>query len=285
MGRVTVRRKVVAVDGTRAVQRMDTLAVEEPLEIRLGGAPLSLTMRTPGHDVELVHGLLLAEGVIRERGDVVTARYCAGAVTSGETGFDENTYNVLDVALTLEATARLAATGGVRARTFATSSACGVCGAESVEQVLGTRQWDVSRDESRWAPTQVTQLVEQLGEAQTGFAKTGGLHGAALFDPDGTLVVAREDVGRHNAVDKVIGHAVVAGGLPLRGHVLVVSSRASFELAQKAVMAGIPALVTVSAPSSLAVEVGTRTGLTVIGFAREGRFNVYSGAQRVVTEG
>ncbi len=252
--------------------RPDTVAGEEPLEIRLGGAALTTTMRTPGHDVELVHGLLHAEGVITGPADVIAARYCAGTDAEGQ-----NTYNVLDITLTqVAADAR-----PIKARAFVTSSACGVCGTSSIEALRRVSRYPIDAG-PELRPELITSLPDRLREGQAGFRATGGLHGAALVRPDGQLATIREDVGRHNAVDKVIGAAVMADRLPLADHALLTSSRASFELVQKAVMAGIGMLIAVSAPSSLAVQLATEAGLTLIGFTSLRGFNIYSGSHRVV---
>ncbi|GAA3646680.1 formate dehydrogenase accessory sulfurtransferase FdhD [Microbacterium marinilacus] len=276
MGRITQRRPVVkiALSG-RTSRRPDTLAVEEPLEIRIAGEPLAVTMRTPGHDVELAAGFLVSEGVVRTGGDFRSAIHCGGPGTGGA----DNTYNVLDVALG----------PGVEppstdlARNFYTTSSCGMCGKASIEAVATVSAHDVSVDDVRVTAEMLAALPDELRAHQDVFEKTGGLHAAGLFDAEtGELVVLREDVGRHNAVDKVVGWAVLNDRLPLRRHVLMVSGRASFELAQKAIMAGIPVLAAVSAPSSLAVELATEQGLTLVGFLRGETMNVYAGAERVV---
>jgi FdhD protein len=281
MGRVTVRRKVTTIDlGTPSrTARADTLTVEEPLELRVGNVPLTVTMRTPGHDIELVHGFLMTEGLIRSFDDVAMARYCEGAVTSGESGFDENTYNVIDVTLA----AGVAAPAASATRAFYTSSSCGVCGKASIEQLRASSVFDVRSDPTEFAAKVVAELPDSLRAEQRSFAKTGGLHAAGLFTADGETLVVREDVGRHNAVDKVVGWALLNGHMPASGCVLVVSGRASFELAQKAIMAGIPCLAAVSAPSSLAVECAEDAGMTLIGFVRGTRLNVYAGPERVTT--
>lgn len=282
MGRVTQRAKVTTIDlsavaDSRQRVRTDTLTVEEPLELRVGGSPLTVTMRTPGHDIELVHGFLLSEGVIASAADVGLARYCEGAVVSGESGFEENTYNVIDV--TLAPHVRAPATD--LARNFYTSSSCGVCGKASIEQLRARTAWPVRDDAASWPAALVAGLPDRLRAEQRSFERTGGLHAAGLFERDGELLVVREDVGRHNAVDKVLGWALLAGRLPASGCVLMVSGRASFELTQKAIMAGIPCLAAVSAPSSLAVETAADAGMTLVGFVRGQRLNVYAGAERV----
>ncbi|HET7399174.1 MAG TPA: formate dehydrogenase accessory sulfurtransferase FdhD [Intrasporangium sp.] len=281
MGRVTVRRKITSVDvdspGSRA--RTDSLTVEEPLELRVAGAPLTVTMRTPGSDIELVHGFLLTEGLIRSLDDVLLARYCEGAVTSGESGFEENTYNVIDVTLA----PGVAAPAAAATRNFFTSSSCGVCGKASIEQLRAQTAYDVRADATTIDARVITQLPDALRDQQQSFDKTGGLHAAGLFTAEGERLVVREDVGRHNAVDKVIGWALLQGRLPAAGCVLMVSGRASFELTQKAIMAGIPCLAAVSAPSSLAVECAEDAGMTLVGFVRGSRLNVYTGEDRIVS--
>jgi FdhD protein len=271
MGRVTGRRPVVRIENGQAGRRPDTLVVEEPLEIRVGGKPLSVTMRTPGDDVDLAHGFLLTEGVIRSAADVATARYCAGSVDG------ENTYNVLDVAL---ADGVPPPAPGVE-RNFYTTSSCGVCGKASIEAIRTLTAFPVAADPVTVDPSVLGALPETLLTAQRVFARTGGLHAAGLFTPDGELLCLREDVGRHNAVDKVLGWALRAGLVPLTGYVLLVSGRASFELTQKALMAGVPVLAAVSAPSTLAVDLAAEVGMTLVGFLRGSTMNVYAGAERV----
>ncbi|MET8566041.1 formate dehydrogenase accessory sulfurtransferase FdhD [Streptomyces flaveolus] len=274
MGRVTDRRRVLRVrDGAGAV-RPDTLVAEEPLEIRLGGRPLAITMRTPGDDFALAAGFLVSEGVVSRAEDVANIVYCAGAREDGS-----NTYNVVDVRLapgvplpdiTLE-------------RNVYTTSSCGLCGKASLDAVRTTTRWPIADTPPvRVTPELLSALPDRLRAAQKVFDRTGGLHAAALFSPAGELLDLREDVGRHNAVDKLIGRALRAGELPLSGRILLVSGRASFELAQKAVMAGIPLLAAVSAPSSLAVDLAAETGLTLVGFLRGDSMNVYTGVHRLV---
>ena len=253
-------------------ERSETVVVEEPLEIRINGSPVTVTMRTPGSDVELAQGFLLTEGIISTRADVTTVRYCRGAEQDGM-----NTYNTLDVTLA----------PGVKmpeldvTRNFYTTSSCGVCGKASMDAVWLASRYGPGDDPAVVSAATLTELPARLRSAQKVFASTGGLHGAALFSVDGTMLAVREDVGRHNAVDKVIGWAVEADRIPLAGSVLLVSGRASFELTQKAVMAGIPILAAVSAPSSLAVDLATQSGLTLIAFLRGDSMNVYSRADRV----
>lgn len=247
------------------------VAGEEPLEIRLDGESLNVTMRTPGNDVELVHGFLHAEGIITSALDVTTMRYCDGVDDEGR-----NTYNVLDVRLAGAAPAVAKAAQ----RSFVTSSSCGVCGKAAIEALQLRSRFQLPGD-LRFPPEVITAAPALLRAGQKTFNLTGGIHGAALLATDGSLRYLREDVGRHNAVDKVIGTALLAGELPVSGAALLTSSRASFELVQKTVMAGIGILIAVSAPSSLAVELAASTGLTLVGFARDNGFNLYSGAERI----
>ncbi len=272
MGRVTVRRPIVKLSPSGRVRRQDALAAEEPLEIRTDGKALAVTMRTPGHDVELAHGFLLTEGVIGDREDVTTARYCDSVDDSGK-----NTYNVLDLAL---APGVPEPDTGVE-RNFYTTSSCGVCGKAALDAVKLKTRFSPASDPVQISPSVLSTLPDALREAQRVFESTGGLHAAGLFRADGTMLVVREDVGRHNAVDKVMGWALLQGLVPLAGTVLLVSGRASFELVQKAAMAGVPMLAAVSAPSSLAVELAVESGMTLVGFLRGEQMNVYSGIERL----
>jgi FdhD protein len=274
MGRITARRRVTRITvGQPPVRREDVLAVEEPLEIRVGGRALAITMRTPGHDFDLAAGFLVSEGVVSRADQFAAARYCAGATAEGE-----NTYNVLDVTLGVG----VPAPDPSLERNFFTTSSCGLCGKASIDAVRTLSAYTVAEDPLRLDPALLATFPERLRAGQDVFEKTGGLHAAALFDgATGELLVLREDVGRHNAVDKVIGWALTEGLLPLRGIVLMVSGRASFELTQKASMAGIPVLAAVSAPSSLAVELATEVGMTVVGFLRGPSMVVYSGEHRL----
>ena len=277
MGRLTASRRVtrITLDGVNR-QRPDAIAVEEPLEIRVAGSPLSVTMRTPGHDVELAAGFLVSEGVIHRGDQFSRAIHCGGPGTGGEDG---NTYNILDLTLA----PGVALPSPDIARNFYTTSSCGVCGTASIEAVEKVSSYDVAEDGIRVEAVDLAAYPDRLREGQKVFAKTGGLHAAALFDVEtGALLVVREDVGRHNAVDKVVGWALLNDRLPLRGTVLQVSGRVSFELVQKAVMAGIPILSAVSAPSSLAIELAERAGLTVAGFVRGGSMNVYTRPDRIL---
>ncbi|MEU9699394.1 formate dehydrogenase accessory sulfurtransferase FdhD [Streptomyces sp. NPDC047981] len=273
MGRVTERRRVIRIRGAAVNERPDTLVAEEPLEIRLNGRPLAITMRTPGDDFALAAGFLVSEGVLGAASDVRNIVYCAGAKDDGT-----NTYNVVDVQLapgvpvpdiTLE-------------RNVYTTSSCGLCGKASLDAVRTTARFPIAdAPPVRLTPELLARLPDRLRAAQRVFDRTGGLHAAALFSEEGELLDVREDVGRHNAVDKLVGRALSDGRLPLSRAVLLVSGRASFELAQKAVMAGIPVLAAVSAPSSLAVDLAAETGLTLVGFLRGQDMNVYAGEHRI----
>jgi FdhD protein len=279
MGRVTARRNIVKVEvgpqGTSSRRGPDTLTAEEPLEIRVGPAgqghtPLAVTMRTPGDDLDLAIGFLLTEGLIRTAEDVYTAQLCAGDNAP-------NTYNVVDVALAPGVPAPVTDPS----RNFYTTSSCGVCGKASIDAIKLRSHFDLTADPTTVDARTLIGLPDALRARQRVFASTGGLHAAGLFTADGELVCLREDVGRHNAVDKVIGWAARQGRLPLAGHLLMVSGRASFELCQKAWMAGIPVLAAVSAPSTLALELADEAGLTLVGFLRGSTFNIYAGAPRV----
>ena len=278
MGRVTERRKVIRIRDGAVSARPDTLVAEEPLEIRLNGKPLAITMRTPGDDFALAAGFLVSEGVLGAAEELQNIVYCAGATVDGS-----NTYNIVDVRtapgvvipdITLE-------------RNVYTTSSCGLCGKASLDAVRTTARWsidDTAGDTAppvRLEPELLASLPDRLRAAQRVFDRTGGLHAAALFTEDGELVDIREDVGRHNAVDKLVGRALQNGELPLSRAVLLVSGRASFELAQKAVMAGIPVLAAVSAPSSLAVDLAAESNLTLVGFLRGTSMNVYAGEHRI----
>jgi FdhD protein len=272
MGRLTAHRPVVRVTDTGRVSRPDVLAVEEPLELRVDGKALAVTMRTPGHDVELAHGFLLSEGVVGSRDDVLDARYCGSLDEDGR-----NTYNVLDVGLAAHVPPPET---GVE-RNFYTTSSCGVCGKASLDAVKLRTRYSPAADPVVVTPATLAVLPDRLRTRQRVFDRTGGLHAAGLFTATGDPLVVREDVGRHNAVDKVLGWALLQGKVPAAGTVLMVSGRASFELVQKAVMAGVPVLAAVSAPSSLAVELAEESGLTLVGFIRGGSMNIYTGAERV----
>ena len=283
MSRITARRKVIRLTlgdsaaGGSAVAQEDLLAVEEPLEIRVGGRPLAVTMRTPGHDFDLAAGFLVSEGVITRGEQFSTVRYCAGATEEGL-----NTYNVLDVTLA----SGVAPPDPSLERSFYTTSSCGLCGKASIDAVRTQSAYEVRDDALRIDAALLSTFPAALRSEQAVFDKTGGLHAAALFDGEsGKMLVIREDVGRHNAVDKVIGWALKEDRLPLRGTVLMVSGRASFELTQKAMMAGIPLLAAVSAPSSLAAELATEVGMTLVAFLRGSSMVLYAGSERIVGQG
>ncbi|PPG26518.1 formate dehydrogenase accessory sulfurtransferase FdhD [Rathayibacter sp. AY2B9] len=274
MSRSVARTRLTAVRADDPPRRReDVLAVEEPLEIRVGGRRFSVTMRTPGDDFDLVAGFLVSEGVLTESEQLAAMRYCASGSGPGE-----NTYNVVDASVRGGREAVLLE----RERSVYTTSSCGVCGLASLEAVATDSAWSVAEDDLRVERELLVSLPDRLREAQAVFERTGGVHAAGLFDADGSLLVLREDVGRHNAVDKVVGWGLREGRLPLRGTLLQVSGRASFELVQKAVMAGIPLLAAVGAPSSLAVDLARDSGLTLIGFSRGSGFNLYAGDARLL---
>lgn len=283
--RLTKRWRVQRMTASGVVrERADLLAGEEPLEVRIQGTPFTITMRTPGHDVDLVAGFLVSEGVVRAEGDIATIDHRAGIGATGE-----RDYNVVDV--------RLAP--GVRLpdtslqRNVYTSSSCGVCGTASIDAVRKVSAYDVTKDDGEVRLDHLLAMPDRLREQQEVFGRTGGVHAAGLFLPaaagggrgagaaEPALACVREDVGRHNAVDKVVGWALREGLLPLRGAVLQVSGRASFELVQKAAMAGVPVLSAVSAPSALAVELAQELGLTVVAFNRGEALNAYTHPQRL----
>lgn len=263
------RRRLLRLSPEGRSWTTDSVVVEEPMEIRVGGVPVAVTMRTPGHDFDLAVGFLVTEGVIEGASQVAAIRTCEAAA-GGE-------HNLLEVELTASAPPF----DRERARAFYVSSSCGLCGRASLDAVRTRAQWDVAADPVRVSATLLAGLPERLRDAQRVFERTGGLHAAALFSADGELRCVREDVGRHNAFDKVIGWAATGGLLPLRSHLILASGRASFELAQKALLAGIPVLAAVSAPSSLAIELAEETGMTLVGFLRDGSMNVYAGHQRI----
>ncbi|HEX9311872.1 MAG TPA: formate dehydrogenase accessory sulfurtransferase FdhD [Actinomycetota bacterium] len=267
---VSVRR-ILAFRRGAGFERTDRLASEEPMEIRAGGpgqeaVSVAVTMRTPGNDFQLAAGFLFTEGLVGGAEDIASVNYC-------ELPAAEQQYNVVTVRL-----AGALDPGAFRRNFYATSS-CGICGKASMDQV-----------EVRCRPlpagpvvggATLLRLPNALRQAQRIFEQTGGLHAAGLFDPDGRLVSLREDVGRHNAVDKLVGEALLSNALPLHDRLLLVSGRASFELVQKAAVAGVPLLCAVSAPSSLAVDAAERLGMTVVGFLRDGGFNVYTHPERI----
>lgn len=247
----------------------DAVAREEPLELQLGGASLAVVMRTPGHDPELALGFLVTERVVSGPGDVVSVRHC------GEARSPEAVGNVVRVVLAEHVAVDLE---DLRRNLYASSS-CGICGKATIENALASAP--PLRDATRFDADFFYSLPERLAGRQAAFARTGGMHAAALFGPDGELLVVREDVGRHNAVDKVIGWGCREGRLPLAGHVLLVSGRISYEVAQKALAARIPVVAAISAPTSLAIELATRAGLTLVGFLRGRSANVYGDRSRV----
>lgn len=274
MGRITQNLQVPRVVATEKEifinTRPDTVAVEEPLEIRVNDTNLTTTMRTPGNDIELIHGLLLAEGLVTDASEVSTARYCAGAVGPD----NQNTYNVLEVDVIPKEPLRDLNLVAVQ-RNLPTSSACGVCGTTSIEQLMHKKGWPITPIQPN--PEVIVSLPDKLKAEQKIFDKTGGVHAAGIATLDGDMLLVREDVGRHNAADKVIGHMLMNGKLPLENTILVMSSRASFELVQKAAMAGISGVIAVGAATSLAVEAAQDAGIFLAGFVRGNKFNHYSG--------
>lgn len=244
----------------------DYLAAEEPLEMRAGKFSLGVTLRTPGNDKELVAGFLFTEGIISSRKDLASTKI------PGKAALEQNLVRV-----SLNPKVRLAQ--GSAARRFSAGSACGVCGKASITQ-LRRRGLRHPERTTLFDPEVLCQLPQKLRAAQAAFGRTGGLHAAALFDARGELIVLREDIGRHNAVDKVIGWALLEDRLPLTGHVMLVSGRGGFEIVQKAICAGVPLLASVSAPSSLAVQLARELGLTLVGFLRGRRFVIYSEEDR-----
>jgi FdhD protein len=253
----------------------DQLAAEEPLQLLIDGGPLSIVMRTPGHDIELALGLLWAERVVTDPAQVLGLRI------SAEAGEEESRLDVrCDLVESNQVDVRLAPSAGRRPeRSFLSSSACGVCGATTVESLA--LDFAPLPPGPVVEPALLLRLAEELRAEQHVFDQTGGLHAAGLFDATGRLVALREDIGRHNAVDKVVGRALLDGLLPAAAHVLVVSGRGGYEIVQKAVAAGIPVVAAVGAPSSLAVATARRFNLTLAGFLRAGRFNVYSAPERL----
>jgi FdhD protein len=267
--------------GSRCAQAADFVAIEEPLEIRLdyladgrrAARSISITMRTPGDDESLAVGFLGSEGIVRAAGDVRRVQACGPAVGPLQL------HNVVRVELADHVVVDIARLE----RHFYTTSSCGVCGKTSLEALSVQGAPVIAEDRPRIAAEAVHALPERLRTAQAVFARTGGLHAAALFNEAGEIKSVREDVGRHNAVDKLLGAALMEGRVPLSDCGLLVSGRASFELAQKALMAGVPVLAAVGAPSSLAVELAVQYRMTLIGFLRDGRFNIYSGKWRLVS--
>ena len=269
------KTKIIKVNAAQHTDADDFLAVEEPMEIKLLHGPqndrvqksISVTMRTPGNDEELATGFLFTEGIISAATDVVSV---INPKADNE--------NIVLVSLSEHITPAI----NLLERNFYTTSSCGVCGKASIEAVRIACNIPESFDKLRIPASMIYELPVLLRKQQEVFENTGGLHGCALFDTTGKLLLSREDVGRHNALDKLIGAALIAGLLPLDNHILLLSGRASFELVQKAVMAGIKIVAAVGAPSSLAAEMAEEWGMTLIGFLRDGRFNIYSGAERIV---
>jgi FdhD protein len=259
----------------------DLVATEEPLEIRLGYGELdnrqqksvSVTMRTPTHDFDLALGFLYSEGIIKSYEQVMSIKYC---IDSGK----QATENIVRV----ELKPRLKVDAKLFQRNFYMTSSCGVCGKASIEAIeVMTCEHNFTQSAEKWklTPTFVQQLLNQMSIAQSAFTYTGGLHAAALFDKSGKIILMREDVGRHNALDKVIGNALTQD-LPLHDKIVLMSSRASFELIQKVIVANIPVIATIGAPSSLAIETAQRFGVILLGFVKEDRFNVYSGGEKLL---
>lgn len=272
----TVRTRTVRIRGDDRRRRADLLATEEPLEIRVEtGDPartIAVTMRTPGDDVELAAGFLFGEGVVGGRDDIVRAAYCRDPAMP-----DEQRFNTLTVSLRSGLEVDLQPLD----RHVLTTSACGVCGRTSLDAVHVHGQPEPAAGVQVDAAV-IRSLDDELRARQDLFDRTGGLHAAALFDLDGELLAIREDVGRHNALDKLIGWALLDGRLPLTEHIVMLSGRASYELLQKSVVAGVPVVCAVSAPSSLAVDVAREFDTTLIGFLRQDGFNVYAGEERLV---
>lgn len=276
--RMSARLRILEVDGERARYRQDEVAIEEPLEIRLfawrDGAPvrhrIAVTMRTPGNDFELAAGFLLTEGIINEAPAIERISYCTDP---GE----PQRQNIVNV----ELSPHVAFDPERLSRHVYTNSSCGICGKASLESVRAVCRRKPTGN-MRLAPELLAALPEEQRRAQRIFSRTGGLHASALFDADGRLQLLREDVGRHNAMDKLVGSLLLSNRLPASDTIVLVSGRASFELVQKAAMAGIPALAAVGAPSSLAIELAREFGMTLIGFLRGARFNVYAGAERIL---
>jgi len=267
---------VLRVGGSEAGPARDPLAVEEPLEIQIASSAgkrrtVSITMRTPGNDLELAAGFLFTEGLLKSPSDITAYEHC------GRNAMDEALKNVMrfsvDASVDLE--------DGKLDRNFYTTSSCGVCGKTSIDALRGVSAFDLRVDGTAVTADLINALPARLRESQSTFNTTGGLHAAGLFSTDGTLLTSYEDVGRHNALDNVVGRRFLDGVLPLTGTVVMLSGRASFELVQKGVMAGVPIMAAIGAPSTLAVELAESTGMTLIGFVREGRFNVYTGRERL----
>jgi FdhD protein len=266
-GRVVAQRRIVKINGAASTSAVDHLAAEEPMEVRVDGQAVAVTMRTPGDDFDLALGFCLTEGLVDAADAVAAMRYCVDG---------DQHYNVVNVDRR-----HPAPVDDALRRNLYTTSSCGVCGTTSIDLVR-RRTDSVAEDPMVVDAAVVADLPGRLREAQRVFDRTGGLHAAGLFTPQGELLCVREDVGRHNAVDKVIGWAAREARLPLAGHILVVSGRVAFEIVQKALMAGLPMIAAVSAPTSLAATLAEESGLTLIGFVRDQSMNIYTGAHRVV---
>jgi FdhD protein len=270
---------ITKVNSSGSAEAFDALAIEEPLEIRIAYGPkdnrtvknISVTMRTPGNDAELAAGFLFTEGIIQKQQDIAAIDYCFIACA-------ENKENVIRVDLDESVIPNLQNTE----RNFYTTSSCGVCGKGSINAIRTVSAYAGSQDDNFISADILHKLPETLSSHQKVFADTGGLHASALFTPTGELLLVREDVGRHNALDKLIGAAIGKNWLPLHKNILLLSGRASFELVQKAAMAGITVIAAVGAPSSLAVQLAAEFNITLIGFLRNGRFNIYTAARRVL---
>ena len=264
----------VVVSRNDAADRRDLVAVEEPMEVRVNGASFAVIMRTPGADRDLAAGFLLAEDVIRTADEIGTIEYCQDVT-------DEGRDNTINVTVTGDAATRLTERLGERRQVTMTAS-CGLCGRRTIESL----QARVATVDGDWNVTAdlIASLPDRLRQAQAVFESTGGLHAAGLFDRSGALQLSAEDVGRHNAVDKIVGRTLLAGKHPLRESILLLSGRTSFELVQKALLAGIPLIASVSAPSSLAIELAQQAGITLCGFVRGPQFNIYSHRRRVTAD-
>lgn len=270
---------ITKVNNVGIVKTSDALAIEEPLEVRIEYGPkknrstqnISVTMRTPGNDAELAMGFLFTEGIIQKQEDIAKIEHCFIACA-------ENKENVIQVALSENTIPHLQNTE----RNFYTTSSCGVCGKGSINAIRTVGTYINQEDNNSINSTILLQLPETLSHHQNVFADTGGLHASALFTQTGELLLVREDVGRHNALDKLIGAALNSNWLPLTNNILLLSGRASFELVQKAVMAGITIIAAVGAPSSLAVQLAEEFNITLVGFLRNNRFNIYTAAHRIV---
>ncbi len=268
--------QIWAVKNNIAHARPDLVAIEEPLEIRLGNPQktVAITMRTPGADFDLVAGFLYSEGLIQQKADLQTMRYCVDSKIAGQ-----QRQNIVTVQLRAGLMSDLPSLD----RYFLTNSSCGVCGKTSIE-ALKMQGYQIMPQGYRVNADILYGLVEQLQAAQKIFASTGGLHAAAIFDFQGQLLKLQEDIGRHNALDKLIGSALLADELPLTNRIVMVSGRSSFEILQKSIRAGVPIICAVSAPSSLAVGLAKEFGVTLIGFLRDKRFNVYTGWEHILRE-